>query len=240
MKNGLKLVWILIFVFGVQLTSNAQEDPPFNSKPIRYSLRAEGGISRLISPNALKSSFYPTGDFGLSFQLGLFKGFSAGISFRYSSFQVDPQRLNFLVDTIIEEDGFSYELPIRTYQNHLNPGIILGYDIWVDESVFFNFAVTSGISYTRYTKIRSKLQNKPKSDYNFQSFFIEPSASVFYVFEDYLGISFKVAYTYINGSFRPEKLGLDQGVISYQSADLIGKIKYLTFSLGFVYSIKSF
>jgi hypothetical protein len=60
------------------------------------------------------------------------------------------------------------------------------------------------------------------------------------VFEDYLGISFKVAYTYINGSFRPEKLGLDQGVISYQSADLIGKIKYLTFSLGFVYSIKSF
>lgn len=240
MKIVLKLNWLIGILLVAQSFVLAQEDPAFKSKPIRYSFRIDGGISRISSSQAFKTNFYPTGDFGLSFQLGLFKGFSAGLSFRYSSFQVDPRRLNVLVDTIIFKDGFSIELPIRTYQNHLNPGIILGYDVWVDESVFFNFAVTSGISYTRYSKIRSKLQNRPKSDYNFQSFFLEPSASVFYVFEDNLGVSFKMAYTYIDGFFKPENIGLDGGVISYQSQDLQGKIQFLTFSLGFVYTIKSF
>lgn len=240
MKIGLKFKWLILLLVLIQISVFGQDNPAFKSKPIRYSIRTEGGISRINSSQAFKSNFYPTGDFGLSFQLGLFKGFTAGISFRYSSFQVDPRRLNVPTDTIIQIDGFDEFLPIRTYQNHINPGITLGYDVWADESVFFNFAVTSGISYTRYSKIRSKLSNVPKSNYNFQSFFIEPSASVFYVFEDNLGVSFKVAYTYIDGFFKPENIGLGGGVISYETRDLQGKIQFLTFSLGFVYSIKSF
>lgn len=238
--KSIKKLYLIVSLFWVSSLEAQDIVDNFKSIPIRYSLRGEGGISRAISPRVLKDNFYPTGDFGLSFQVGLWKGLSAGVIGRFSSFQVDPQRLNILTDTTILIDGFSETLPIRTYQNHLNAGLVLSYDVWADESVFFNFSLSGGMSNTIYTKVRSKISSQPKSNYNFQTLFIEPSASIFYVFEDNIGMSFKVSYTYIDRNFRPETLALDGGVMSYLKSDLDGNINFLTFSLGFIYSIKPF
>lgn len=231
----IQLLLVLLFACGFVFQSAAQNDESnerVEQRNLPFTVRFDGGLGNLVRPKAMKNNFYSVGDIDGGVHFGLAKGFNLGLNMRYTGFQVRQGASN-VNDTIIE--GFIYQ--VRTIYNAYTPGLTISYDKWVGHKSFFNFHLNGGYSFVNYTKIRKAYKGSP-NDSKFQTLLIEPAVNFVLFFQDRVAFSMKLSYTWTNGWFRPEKMGLDQGTLPYVSSDLKGNIQYISFGFGFIYSLK--
>jgi len=232
-KNISQFLFLLAFVCTQGNLLYAQDgEIPIEQRKMPVSFRFDGGLGNIVSPKAMKNSFYSVGDLSGGFFFGLGRNWRAGISMRYTGFQIRQGAAN-VNDTVI--DGLIYQ--VRTVYNMYTPSLSIGYDTWVGKYSFFNFNLQVGQGLVRWGKIRNSFKGDP-AVHNYNTMVIEPAVNFMYFFEDHIAMTLKLSYTQTNGWFRPETVGLDGGVISYTSPELKGNIRLISFGLGFVYSFK--
>jgi hypothetical protein len=230
----LKLLMLLFSVLTMWQVANAQsEDPPIEQRRLPLTFRFDGGLGNITKPLAMRNNFYSVGDVNAGFHLGFAKGWNVGLNMRYTGFQIRQGASN-VVDTITNA-GLVFQ--VRTIHNSWTPGLSISYDKWVGKYTCFNFNLTGGYSFVNYTKIRSAFKGDPKLG-NYQTLMIEPAINLVYFFEEHVAVTFKVSYTRTFGDFKPDLVGLNNGVIQYVTPDLQGNIRFISFGLGFVYSFK--
>jgi len=205
---------------------------PVKQRKLPFILKIDGGIARLAGPVAMKTNFYSLGDANLTLNFGLSTSISIGASMRYAGFQVREGAANI---QIINPGGTVN--PLVTVQNIFTPAISLSYNKWVGNSSLFNFGFSTGYSLVRHSKVRPGLI-VPSTVYNYNALLFEPKISFASFFEDHVAWSLWVSYSALSSTFKPETLGLDKGVLTYTSEELKGNIKFISFGIGFIYSIK--
>ena len=239
---------IVLFCFLLGAFFNVQGqsiDAKVNQRVLPVTIRFDGGLGFLLKPKAMRMNFNSSGDANVGAFFHIAKGVNVGLNFRYTGFQVERNSSNFNdVDTIKGSSGsVVVSVPIHTSHNMFTPGITIGYDTWISDYSLFNFNICTGYSLVRYANIRS-LDKKYTGDlpnpsiYNYNKLLIEPAVNFMYYFEDHTAMTIKVSYSRLFAGFHPEKVGLGDGAISYESQDLLGQIQFLSFGLGFVYSFK--
>lgn len=229
---GLKAGLILVFLLSTTFAFSQDEDKPVEQKRLPVTFRFDGGLGNILTPRAMRNNFYSVGDLNGGFHFGFAKGWNVGINMRYTGFQIRQGASN-VSDTVIA--GIIYQ--VRTIHNSYTPGVTLGYDKWVGEKAFFNFNVNAGYSLVRYSKVRNAFKGDIKAA-NFEALLVEPAINFMYFFEDKVGMTIKVSYSWTNGWFRPGDIGLDKGVIPYTSEELKGNLQFISFGLGFIYSFR--
>jgi hypothetical protein len=211
------------------------DDKPVEQRKLPLTFRADGGIGFLSRPIAMKNNFYSVGDINAGLYAGIFKGIRLGANFRYTGYQVSRNASNF--NDQVEIGGVVVYQPIRTTMNMYTANLILGYDRWVTPYSLFNFSVSGGQTWTRYTKIR-KVDNPPApEDYNFEAGFVDGSITFIYFFEDHLGMTIRTGYARMLAPFKPETVALNGGAITYTSDELKGNVGFFSVALGFAWSL---
>ena len=238
---------IILFCFLLGAFFNVQGqsiDAKVNQRVLPVTIRFDGGLGFLLKPKAMRLNFNSTGDANVGAFFHIAKGVNVGLNFRYTGFQVERNSSNYNdIDTINGASGsVVVSVPIHTSHNMFTPGITIGYDTWISDYSLFNFNICTGYSLVRYANIRSLDKDyKPFPDpklYNYNALLIEPAVNFMYYFEDHTAMTIKVSYSRLFAGFHPEQVGLGDGAISIESQDLPGQIQFLSFGLGFVYSLK--
>jgi hypothetical protein len=228
LKAGLIIIFLLTSTFGF----SQDEEKPVEQKTLPITFRFDGGLGNLVQPRAMRNNFYSVGDMNGGFHFGFAKGWNVGLNMRYTGFQIRQGASN-VIDTVIA--GIINQ--VRTIHNAYTPGVTIGYDKWVGQYSFFNFNVNAGYSIVRYSKIRNAFKGDVSAS-NYEALLIEPGINFMYFFEDRVGMTIKLSYSWTNGWFRPEQVGLDKGALPYTSEELKGNIQFISFGLGFIYSFK--
>jgi hypothetical protein len=212
----------------------AQEDEgaDFKKRRIPFSLGIDGGISSIATPNAFQNNFNSAGDASMLIDFGISSKLSASALLRYSGLQVRSTMVNIADSANINDNGIT-----STRLNLFSQGIGLNYLSWLGDYTFLSTGFYYGNTMGWYTKLRSDFKGNPK-DASFNARFIEPRILLTYYFEDHIAMNIRMGYTHVFGYFSPEKIGLNNGVISYESNDLKGEIGYFTIGLGFTWSLK--
>jgi len=216
----------------------AQDDGQVNQRQLGWTLRLDAGISNLLNPKAMKDNFYSVGDACAGGFIGIAKGFSLGITGRYTGFQVSRNASN-KNDAISQGNGITIYRPIRTTHNMFTPGVSVGYERWVTDYAAFSFNLNIGYSFVNYANIPLATPDSiNRKGGNYKAWLLEPAVYFMYFFEEHSAFYMKVSYNQSFAWFHPEKIGLNTGEISYVTSDLQGQINYLSFCIGFTYSFK--
>jgi hypothetical protein len=224
---------IVLFCLCLQVLS-AQEDEgaDFKKRRIPFTVGIDGGISSIATPNAFQNNFNSAGDASMLFDFGISSKLSAGALLRYSALQVRSTMVNKVDSANVSDFGIT-----STRLNLFSQGIGINYLSWLGDYTFLSTGLYYGNTMAWYTKLRSDFKGDAK-DAAFNTRFIEPRILLTYYFEDHIAMNVRMGYTHVFGYFSPEKIGLNNGVISYESNDLKGEIGYFTVGLGFTWSLK--
>jgi hypothetical protein len=229
---GLSVFLLSALMLTNTMASAQDEDRPVEQRKIPFSIGIEGGISSLATPEALRVNFNSLGDVKLNFNFGLGRRFRTSAQLKYSGFQVRRSFAN-KPDTII--DGLVYDT--RTTMNLVSTGLFFERVSWVGNYSFFSMGMGAGKTFGLYSQFRSSFKGDKKAA-NFKTNFIEPRIQFSYFFEDYLGLNISASYTHVFGYFSPDKIGLNNGILSYTQDQLDAEIGYFNISLGFTWSLK--
>ncbi|MBX7203079.1 MAG: hypothetical protein IT240_01915 [Bacteroidia bacterium] len=227
---------------------NEDESPSRATEQIHlpFTIRFDGGLGFLNKPKAMKDNFYSTGDVGLGAVLGLGAGFNLGLTGRYTAFQVSRNASNFN-DPLVIGGKVVGTKPVATNYTLWSPGVILSYDRFVTPYSMFSFSVNAAYAFVRYSNLRDisgdtaaiqKYSQYTAASYNHKALTMQPSIGFHYFFEEHIAMSIKVGFTRTWSYFEPEKVRLDGGAISYESADLNGPVQFFNVGLGFIYTFK--
>ncbi len=208
------------------------DDKPVEQRKLPFSIGIDGGISSIATPEAFRVNFNSLGDVKLNFNFGLGRRFRTSAHLKYSAFQVRPRFTN-KPDTLI--DGLIFDT--RTTLNLLSTGFFFDRVTWVTNYSFFAMGIGGGRSFGIYSKFRNDFKGD-KTAANFNANFIEPKLQFSYFFEDHLGMNISISYTHVFGYFSPEKIGLNNGILSYTQDQLNSEIGFFNVSLGFAWSLK--
>ena len=225
----------LILLFCSPLVLSAQDDNDngdFKPRRIPFTIGVDGGIASITTPKALKTNFNSVGDYTLSFDFGITPHLSASLQGRYAALQVRTQMVN-KADSLIDQVRFE----TATTMNLISQGVALNYLNWTGKYTFMSYGLGFGNTLGRYTRFRRDFKGNP-DDSKFSTRYIEPRIALTYFFEDFFAMNVRLSYSHVFGYFSPDKVGLDKGVISYESNDLNAEIGYFTVALGFTYSFK--
>jgi hypothetical protein len=226
------LFFVLIFLNFHALNAQDEEGGDFKKRRIPFSIGIDGGISSIATPNAFQNNFNSAGDASMLFDFGISSKFSASALLRYSALQVRSTMVNIADSANIMDNGIT-----STRLNLFSQGIGLNYLSWLGDYTFLSTGLYYGNTMAWYTKLRSDFKGDAK-DAAFNTRFIEPRILLTYYFEDHFAMNVRMGYTHVFGYFSPEKIGLNNGVISYESSDLKSEIGYFTVGLGFTWSLK--
>lgn len=226
-----------VFLFSALMLSNTaasaqDDDKPVEQRKLPFTIGIDGGISSLATPEALRVNFNSLGDVKLNFNFGLGRRFRTSAQLKYSAFQVRPRFTN-KPDTLI--DGLVYDT--RTTMNLISTGLFFERVNWIGEYSFLTMGLGAGKTFGLYSKFRNDFKGD-KKEANFKANFIEPKLQFSYFFEDHLGLNISVSYTHVFGYFSPDKIGLNNGILSYTQDQLDAEIGYFNVALGFTWSLK--
>lgn len=233
---AIKVSLVTAFLLTSGIAFGQDEEREAEQKRLPITLRIDGGLGNVLRPMAMRNNFYSVGDMNAGVHFGFAKGWNIGLNMRYTGFQIRQGASN-VIDTVT--NGLIQQ--VRTIHNSYTPGVTIGYDKWTGDKAFFNFNVNAGYSIVRYSKIRNAFKGVKDGVFitrNYEALLIEPAINFMYFFEDHIGMTIKLSYSWTNGWFRPETIGLDEGVIPYTSDELKGNLHFISFGLGFIYSFK--
>jgi hypothetical protein len=222
-------------IFLVAQDDDSNDD--FKPRRIPFTIGIDGGIASITTPKAFKTNFNSVGDFTLSLDFGITPRFSASLQGRYAGFQVRQQMVNKADEPQINNQGLDVINETATTLNLISQGVSLNYLGWTGKYAFLTCGLAYGNSLGRYTKFRRDFKGDP-NDSKFNTQYIEPRLLLTYFFEDYFAMNIRTSYTHAFDYFSPDKIGLGDGIISYEVRDLKGEIGFFTFAIGFTYSLK--
>jgi hypothetical protein len=223
---------VLFFLCLQGLTAQDDEGADFKKRRIPFSIGMDGGISSIATPNAFQNNFNSAGDASMLFDFGISSKFSASVLLRYSALQVRSTMVNTVDSANVTDNGIT-----STRLNLFSQGLGLNYLSWLGDYTFLSTGLYYGNTMGWYSKLRSDFKGNA-DDASFNTRFIEPRILLTYYFEDHIAMNIRMGYTHVFGYFSPEKIGLNNGVLSYESNDLKGEIGYFTVGLGFTWSLK--
>lgn len=228
---GTKLAFVkktkqLLFIFCVVLNSLAIQAQEFGSK-FRLDTRINGLVPHPLSNKALTNTFVGVYTVSGSENIHLFREFFVGIHGENSVYKVPTNK-------IVATNG--YRLSDLFQLNSV--GLNVGYDYYFSATGFLSTSVSLGESFGKFTAIEMV---KPVPVNNtFNAGYVQVTSNINFTLEDHMGIGFLVSYTYVNYSFNPYDIALNQ-FRGYSDSDVKGAISHIEvgFNLFFAYVKKN-
>ncbi|MBI2270533.1 MAG: autotransporter outer membrane beta-barrel domain-containing protein [Bacteroidetes bacterium] len=189
----------------------------------RFDTRINGLVPHPLSNKAFKSTFIGVYSVSGSQNVQLFKNFYAGICGGNSLYKIPTNKL---------VAGNGYRL---SNQFQLNwAGLNIGYDYYFTPHGFLSTSISIGQSFGKFSSIQTITPATIKDEFN--TAYLQITENINFILEDHFGIGFLVSYTYINHSFDPADIALDQ-FKHYESGDMNGAVSHLEvgFNLYFGY-----
>lgn len=186
----------------------------------RVSVRANVGIPKVTSSEALRNSFSGIMSSDASFNYRLFSNFFVGLGYEYTYYKTQKYFRDKNINT--------------TMQAHAGY-IKLGYDHFFSETGFATFALNTGFGRNNYTRIVYKsdsLINKYPRE--FSNTFVEPVIGLYFLVEPNFAIGGHLSYNYSFSKFDPRYPGMDKW-FDYEKVSNKNTIGMITFGFGFYY-----
>lgn len=208
-------IFLALFFLGVLNGVGAQENPADNH---RMHLKLTGNVPHPVSNKAFRRSFIGVYDLALTYRVGLFSDFSAGIQAKHSLWRIPDNKIPGL-HTVGQFNG---------------GGISLGYDHVMSDVAVIYAEVNAGMMQVyyygvSYDSMPANFQTKYNINYG------EVELGAYFYTEGNFAIGMQTSFMFTNYRFDPYKLALDNHK-AYFPGDLDGRV--VAFKLGFsvVYS----
>jgi len=224
-KNLFCFIFFLspVFIFSQDDTGTAKSDEAIASQKREYyvfSPRVSIDVPHPISNKAFRKTFVGVYDLSAGMNFMIFKGAFVGINYKNSLLKVFENKVA--------------DLDANMQSN--SAGIRIGSDFYVGSKnrMIFSASVGAGQNWSNYSKFRSKtILNKP-TIYNFNTTYIEPEVSFYFLIEQNFAIGINLNYTMLNQKFDPYELCLNEW--AQYDKENSGNISFLNFGFGFYYS----
>ena len=184
--------------------ANAQ----FIENPFRLDTRINVLVPHPISNKAFRNTFIGVYSISGSQNLQVFKNLYVGVFGGTSLYKIPTNKA-------VASNGYKLS---NLFQLN-SAGLNIGYNYYVTPLVFFSNSLSIGQSFGTFTSIQTVTPVTIKDKFNAPYFHI--ASNINFVLEDHFGIGFLISYTYVNYSFNPYDIALNQ-FKSYTESDLGG------------------
>ena len=185
--------------------------------PFYMTVRGGALIPHPLFNSAFRRSFDGVYAAGISVNAQIYKGFTLGLMYKNSEFQVPANKI----------------ARLYTKEQYNTGGIRLGYDYFLSKVTVFSSSISAGhcemFAYD-VSPTTAGFDAHPTD----RGFYFEPELAMSFYTEDNFAIGFNVAYEIITNQFDPYKLALDQHGISYSTGDLRGFTQNVSVGFHFV------
>jgi hypothetical protein len=232
LKKRLNYLLLLLFVLAslgsmAQVDTIAPETIPFTEveRPVRpkqnflYSPRGSLTVPLPIGNSAFRKSFVGVYEFNGGFNVMVYKGIFAGLTYKNSLLIITPTKI-----------------PDYNASMTINSGAFkVGNDFYLGDrnSVILSTSIAVGQNNSRYHSFVSKDFSKRPSFNGFKASYVEPEIDMYFLVESNFAIGASVTYSIINRNFDPSELYLDQWAGFPENNS--GLIRYLSFGFGVYY-----
>jgi hypothetical protein len=183
----------------------------------RLDTRINGMVPHPLANKALSKTFVGVYSVSGSENIQLFKNFFVGFCGSNSLYKI-PTNKGVSVNGYRLSDLFQLN----------SAGLNVGYDYYFSPKGFLTTAISLGQSFGKFTAI--EMYTPVPVNAKFSAGYIQLTENLNFILEDHMGIGFLISYTYVNYSFNPYDIALDQ-FKGYTSGDLDGAIQ--VFEVGF-------
>jgi len=220
---------ILFFSF-ISATMLAQDETPapfinesksFKKQYYVFSPRVSITVPHPIANRSFKKSFVGIYEISGGFNIMLYKGLFAGITYKNGLFKVMENKI-----------------PDYNAKMYINNGAIkVGSDFYVGDKnrIILSTALSAGKNQTHFASLICKdPANHPVMITAYETTFIEPEINLFFLIEPNFGIGATLSYTTFNRLFDPYELCLDDWAQFDRNSK--GATQHFSFGFGFYYS----
>ena len=165
-----------------------------------FTIRGSVGIPRTTGTQMFRHSFTGIYEANLALALRIGDKFYAGVGYQNALFK--NQKTFVLIPT--QSGSISYNTQIIEHSGFVK----MGYDHFVNETVYLSFAANSGLMFCKYTNIEldTNAANRPPGLTEFYAPYVQPEFSVHFMGgeEQRLSFSLLLSYTTLFYKFDPK------------------------------------
>lgn len=197
-----------------------------------YTPRVSLTVPHTLGNSSFKKTWLGIYEVNGSMNLGVYKNFYAGVVFKNGLLKINPKK----VPNYNKVNGVQGEVAGMV----MNAAAVrLGGDFYINEknTGLFTFSIAAGQNSVRYTNLAYKDQNNPPEITSFKAIYVEPEVGIYLFVDRNFALGFELLYTYIDKTFDPYKLALNQWA-PYSKTNS-GATNYLSLGFGIYYGLRA-